>query len=38
LMDSLLDTSKVEQHYALGNPILIVIVVHVKMDLVELLM
>ena len=33
LMDSPLDTSEVEQHYALHNFIAMIMVVHVEMDL-----
>ena len=36
-MDSLVDTSKVEQHWALNNSITLILVVHVEMDLMELL-
>ena len=37
LMDSLLDTSEVEQHYALNSSTTMIMVIHIKMDLMELL-
>ena len=38
LIDSPPDTSEVEQHYALNNSIAIIMVVHVKIDLIKLSM
>jgi len=38
LKDSPLDTSEIEQHYALNNSITKIMVVHVRIDLMKLSM